>query len=122
MPTIVRHLTLLGLLLNGTLGMAASYLLKEPLVQVPASATVEKPDRVKIVAGRLAPAKAVMLEGGSLNWLLKDVREETLIELWLKPEKWDARSSGAVPLLSFVVGQDRYRLEKAPNQAELQLV
>ncbi|MBI4023487.1 MAG: hypothetical protein HY360_00805 [Verrucomicrobia bacterium] len=121
MKTNLLALIALQLLLNETNVMGINYYLKEPLDQVPTAATVEKPDQVKVIAGRRDNAKALLIEGGSVTWALKEVGEDVLIEFWMKPEKWDSRSSAAVPVASFTIGNATYRLEKPANQAELQL-
>ncbi|MCM8769772.1 MAG: DUF6067 family protein [Candidatus Omnitrophica bacterium] len=103
---------------------ATSFLVFEPLDSIPASARIERREKITSVAGRLPGQKAINLEKGTmLTWEITEKPEQAFVEFWVKPAKPEQLTlSSGFPMLSLVKGITRYSLEMEKGQTGLELV
>lgn len=106
-----------ALLAMTTAATCDEVVLNETLNTIPAG---KADSGVAVVNGRLKGTKALSLDDkATMKWDLPAVKDDFFMELWIKPENWDATTTGEAQVLSFKLGDAVYRLRKPQGRASL---
>ncbi len=88
---------------------------------IPGTEIVKEPVSHLTVEGRLEGDRAMLVRDGSVSWEYPDAGPtgQYYIEFWIKTVGWNALDGEARSLAEFVIGTDRYTLEKEADRTNL---
>ncbi|NCO33780.1 MAG: hypothetical protein AUJ92_10250 [Armatimonadetes bacterium CG2_30_59_28] len=117
----IKAVTALGILACSAVSSADVVLVRESLTSAPESGAPTPREAVSITAGRFEDQKATLVRGGSIAWKVPEYEGECFVEVWVKPEGWDALTKQEVIFARFVAGEQEYQLLKPTDRGEIQL-
>lgn len=100
--------------------ISGAAILDDPLANLPGDDIASPETAATVTEGRLPGRQALTLTSGNLTWPI-DADGPSYIELWVRPETWNAATASEIELATFTAGERSYRLYKPHDQQRLHL-